>query len=250
MLFTVITIFPQIFSSYLDQSIINKAVGKGIAEIRITDLRDYAEGRHRVVDDSPYGGEAGMVMKPEPLFRCLEDLKGREENKRAKVIFLTPDGELFTQKTAIELSKEESIILLCGRYKGIDERVREHLVDMEISIGNYVLTGGELPALVVIDAVMRMIPGTLGNMESAENDSFFRGLLSSPVYTRPPDFMGMNVPDILLSGNHEKIGEWRLAESLRRTLIRRPDLLEAVPLGEKEKEIISKLKTEMKDNDR
>ena len=249
MFFTVITIFPEAFKSYLEQSVISKAIEKGIAGIDIVDLRNYADGKHKVVDDYPYGGEAGMVMKPEPITRCITDLKTRDVSKSAKTVFLTPDGELFTQKKAIELAAEKSLILLCGRYKGIDERVRESIVDHEISIGNYVLTGGELPAMVVIDSVMRMLPGTLGNIESAENDSFFNGLLSSPVYTRPPEFQGMKVPDVLLSGNHKQINEWKIKESLRRTMKRRPDLLETVKLSDKDKALLEKLMKETEKDD-
>jgi len=240
MLIHIITIFPQSFEAYFSQSILKKAIDNKIVEINIIDLRNYAEGRHRVVDDYPFGGEAGMVMKPEPIFRCVGEIK--KKNDKAKLIFLTPDGDLYNQETAKKLAGEEEIILLCGRYKGVDERVRKSLVDLEISIGNYVVSGGELPAMIVTDSIMRMIPGVLGNMESAESDSFFTGLLSSPVYTRPAEFRNMKVPSVLLSGNHEEIRKWKIEESLINTLRKRPELIRESSLSGEEKTILGKIK--------
>ncbi|RMF94401.1 MAG: tRNA (guanosine(37)-N1)-methyltransferase TrmD [Candidatus Schekmanbacteria bacterium] len=242
MIVHIVTIFPNSFDGYLNQSILKKAIEKKLIEIDIIDLRDYAEGKHRVVDDYPFGGEAGMVMKPEPIFRCIEKIK--EKNPKAKVIFLTPDGKLYNQEIVKELSKEEEIILLCGRYKGVDERVRKSLVDMEISIGNYVVSGGELPAMIVVDSVMRMLPGALGNMESAESDSFYKGLLGAPVYTRPAEFRNMKVPSILLSGNHKEIRKWKIKESIKNTLLKRPELINEANLNDEEKKIYEDLKNE------
>ncbi|HEY4643483.1 MAG TPA: tRNA (guanosine(37)-N1)-methyltransferase TrmD, partial [Bacteroidota bacterium] len=188
------------------------------------DLRDYTNDKHRTIDDTPYGGGAGMVLKPEPIFRCVEALKAARNYD--EVILLTPDGERFAQKLANELSLKQNLIFLCGHYKGIDERVREALVSQEISVGDYVLTGGELPALVVIDAVVRLIPGVLGDAESALDDSFQQNSLDYPHYTRPPEFKGMKVPEVLLTGHHSEIKKWREAQALKRTSERRKDLLD------------------------
>jgi tRNA (guanine37-N1)-methyltransferase len=219
----IITAVPQIFESPINSSIIKRAREKGIVEIYIHDLHDYAHNKYRQIDDHPYGGGAGMILKPEPIFECIEKLK--EEREYDEVIFLTPDGEVFNQKMANELAKLNNLILLCGHYKGVDERVREALITKEISIGDYVLTGGELPALVVIDATIRLIPGVLHDIESAMTDSFQTGLLDHPHYTRPAEYRGMKVPDVLLSGNHEAIKKWRYEKALERTLSRRKDLL-------------------------
>ena len=240
MVIHIITIFPDSFNAYFNRSIIKKAIDRKIIEIDIIDLRDYADGKHKVVDDYPFGGEAGMVMKPDPIFKCIEEIK--KHNPQAKVIFLTPDGKLYHQDTAKKLSRENEIVLLCGRYKGVDERVRKVLVDLEISIGNYVVSGGELPAMIVADSIMRMIPGALGNIESAESDSFFRGLLGAPVYTRPAEYKNMKVPSVLLSGNHEEIRKWKIKESLKNTLHRRPELLGESSLSEEEKSFLKEIK--------
>jgi len=220
----VATGFPRLLAGPLDESILKRAQERKIVEIVLHDLRDYATDRHRTIDDAPYGGGSGMILKPEPVFACLESLtaQGRYDD----VIYLSADGEPLTQKVANALSLKERLILLCGHYKGIDERIRETLVTREISIGDYVLTGGELPALVLIDAIVRLIPGVLNDGESMLTDSFQDGLIDAPSYTRPAEFRGMHVPDVLLSGNHEEVAAWRMAERRRRTHERRNDLLE------------------------
>ena len=220
----VVTGFPALVSGPLSESMIARAREKGLADIVVHDLRDYAEGKHRSIDDAPYGGGAGMILKPEPVFALVESLKAARHYD--DVIYLSADGEHLTQQGANALSLKESLILLCGHYKGIDERIRQKLVTREISIGDYVLTGGELPALVLIDAIVRLIPGVMSDGESLLTDSFQDGLLDAPSYTRPPEFRGMRVPDILLSGNHEEIAAWRMAERRRRTEERRNDLME------------------------
>jgi tRNA (guanine37-N1)-methyltransferase len=218
----IITIFPQQFESVFACSIIKRARQKGIVDIRLHNLRDYSTDKHRKVDDYPYGGGAGMVMMIEPIYNCIKNLQ--EQCRYDEIIFLTPDGELFEQKTANYLSTLNNIILLCGHYKGVDERVREHLITKEISIGDYVLSGGEIAAMVVTDAVVRLIPGVLGDETSALSDSFQDGLLAPPVYTRPSDFMGWKVPDVLKTGNTGEIEKWRYEQSLLRTKMRRPNL--------------------------
>jgi len=211
----IITALPKLLESPLRESIIERAQAKSLVEICVHDLRKYTHDKHKTVDDTPYGGGAGMVLKPEPFFECVNELKKQREYE--DVIFLAPDGELFTQKMAIELSLKKSIILLCGHYKGVDQRVRDALATREISIGNYVLTGGELPALVIVDAVVRLIPGVLGNGESALTDSYQDGLLGYPVYTRPAEYQGMKVPEVLLSGNHSEIERWRQEQREKKT---------------------------------
>jgi len=220
----ILTIFPDMFMGPFDQSIVKRALEKSLVEIHLHDLRDYAGNKYRSVDDYPYGGGAGMVMMIEPIVACIESLAS--ERAYDEVIFLTPDGELFNQAIANELSLKNNIILLCGHYKGVDERIREHLITREISIGDYVLSGGELAAAVLTDAVVRLLPGVLGNETSALTDSFQDGLLSPPVYTRPAEFRGWKVPDILLSGNERKIFEWRMEKALERTRMRRPEMLD------------------------
>lgn len=225
MRFDIITIFPAAFTGLFDFSIIRRATDKGIAEIHLHDLRDYSLNKYRSVDDYPYGGGAGMVMMIEPIARCITKL--RHERRYDEIIFLTPDGQLLDQGVANEMSLKGNLILLCGHYKGIDERVREHLITRELSIGNYVLSGGELAAVVLVDSVIRLIPGVLGDETSALSDSFQDGLLSAPVYTRPADYKGWKVPEILLSGHEEKIREWRIRQAIDRTKKRRPGLLES-----------------------
>jgi tRNA (guanine37-N1)-methyltransferase len=243
MRFYVITIFPNIFYSYLNEGIINKAIKKGLIEIMIHNLRDYTSNKHKTVDDYPYGGGSGMVMKPEPFFKAVETIAPDKNNRR--VIILTPSGKLFNQDLALELSKEtKDIILLCGRYEAIDERVKIGLSAEEISIGDYILTGGELPALVIIDSVSRLIPGVLGDEHSKDIESFSWGILDYPHYTRPPVFRDLSVPEILLSGNHEDIRRWRRKEALRRTLQRRPELLEKANLNEEDYKLIKEIKEE------
>jgi len=241
--FDIITIFPEIFHAYLSESILKRAVLKGLVEVRVHNLRDFTVDRHRTVDDCAYGGGPGMVMKPEPFFAAVETL--RPDPAGGRIIMMSPAGRKFDQDMAVELSKEtRHLLFLCGRYEAIDERVRIALVDDEISIGDYVLTGGELPALVIIDAVTRLIPGVLGDKNSAEAESFSWGILDYPHYTRPPVFGNMAVPGILLSGNHKDIDRWRRKEALRRTLDRRPDLLEKGGLSDDDYKLIEEIKEE------
>ena len=220
----VVTGFPKLLEGPLGESMMKRAREKGLVEVVLHDLRDHTTDRHRTIDDTPYGGGAGMVLKPEPIFACVEKLQA--ERRYDEVIYLTADGERFAQRTANTLSLAKALILICGHYKGIDERVRERLVTRELSIGDYVLTGGELAALVVIDAVARLVPGVLGDGESLLSDSFQDDLLGSPQYTRPAEFRGMAVPDVLLNGNHREIAAWREEQQRRRTAERRNDLLE------------------------
>ena len=217
----VVTIFPDMIRAMLDFSIVKRAREAGVVDVQVHDLRFWAPGLHRSTDDTPYGGGAGMVMRPGPIFDCVESLPRLPETR---VALLTPQGRTFSQAMARELSLCPHLVLICGHYEGFDERVREHLVTEEISVGDYVLTGGELPALLVIDAVTRLQPGALGSADSAEDDTFSEGLLEYPHYTRPPDFRGWRVPDVLLSGHHAEIAKWRRKEQFRRTLARRPDL--------------------------
>lgn len=220
----IITAFPKIFASPLNESMLMKAQERGVVEMVVHDLRDYAHDKHKTVDDSPYGGGAGMVLKPEPIFECVEELFA--ERAYDEVILLAADGETFAQSMANEMSLKQNLIFVCGHYKGVDERIRDRLVTKEISIGDYVLTGGEIAALAVIDAVVRLLPGALGDSESALNDSFQSGLLDCPQFTRPADYRGMKVPDVLLSGDHGEVRKWREEMSLSRTSKRRPDLIE------------------------
>lgn len=220
----ILTVLPEMFESPLGCSILKRARDKGLAEIVVHNLRDYTTDRHRKVDDYPFGGEAGMVMKVQPVEACINALKAQREYD--DVIFTSPDGETFNQKMANTLSMTGNLIILCGHYKGVDYRIREHLVTKEISIGDYVLTGGELPALVMTDAIVRLIPGAIGDEQSALSDSFQDNLLAPPIYTRPADYNGWKVPGILLSGHEAKIDEWRHEQSLERTRRLRPDLLE------------------------
>jgi tRNA (guanine37-N1)-methyltransferase len=219
----ILTLFPNMFEGPFSQSILKRAKEKGIVTIGLHDIRDYSTNKHKTVDDYPFGGGAGMVMMIEPVARCLEYLK--EKTNYDEIIYMSPDGELLTQKVANRLSSLKSIILLCGHYKGIDERIREHFITREISVGNYVLSGGELAAAVLTDAVVRLIPGVLNDETSALSDSFQDDLISPPVYTRPSDFQGWKVPDILLSGNDKEIAKWKHEQSVERTRQRRPDLL-------------------------
>lgn len=237
--FDVVTLFPEMFDSPFASSIIGKAVANGLVSITAHNLRDWAEGRHQVTDDTPYGGGAGMVMKPEPICRALEGLK--QQQPGVKVLLMTPQGQPFNQAAAESLSVEAGLILVCGRYEGFDERVRSY-VDAEYSVGDFVLTGGELPAMVIIDAVARLLPGVLGSAGSAVADSFSDGLLEHPHYTRPAEFMGQQVPAVLLSGNHAKIAAWRRSQQLQRTLQRRPDLLANVQLTDDELSELERLR--------
>ncbi len=223
MRFDIFTLFPEVFQPYLNASIIKRARQNGLLDVELFNIRDWATDRHHTTDDTPYGGGGGMVMKPEPVFSAVESVLG--ETRDIPLILMTPQGRPFTQQMALELSKHSHIALLCGHYEGVDERIREHLVTDEISIGDYVLTGGELPALVILDAVSRYLPGVLGDPTGAEDDSHASGLLEYPHYTRPPVFRDWPVPDVLLSGNHAEINRWRLEQSIERTRQKRPDIL-------------------------
>lgn len=235
----IITLFPNMFAGPFAESIIGRAIEHHLVTIVAHDLRDYGLGKHRVVDDRPYGGGPGMVLKPEPLFELVERIKGGD---RVPVILLSPQGRLFGQKVAWELATHEQLVLICGHYEGVDERVREHLVSDEVSIGDYVLTGGELAAMVVVDAVVRLLPGVLGSEESPRDDSHATGLLGYPQYTRPQVYRGWAVPQVLLSGNHSQVARWRREQSLLRTLARRPDLLEKADLSAEERRFIETMK--------
>ena len=239
MIFDVLTLFPGMFDSPLQESIIGRATKQGLLQVRAHNLRDWAEGKHLTTDDTPYGGGEGMVMKPEPIARALKTIKG--QSPQAKVLLMTPQGTRFTQQHAKDLALEEGLVFLCGRYEGFDERVRQSLVDAEFSIGDFVMTGGELPAMVMIDAIARFLPGVLGSSASAETDSFSDGLLEYPQYTRPAEFNGMAVPQILLSGDHGKIARWRREQQLLRTWQRRPDLLEQVELSDEDNKTLERL---------
>ena len=243
MQFDVFTLLPEIFPPYLESSILNRARQKGLIDVRVHNIRDYTHDKHHMTDDTPYGGGGGMVMKPEPIFEAVETVLGLAAPlSNIPIILLTPQGRVFTQRVAEELSRYERIALLCGRYEGVDERIREHLVTDEISIGDYVLTGGELPALMIIDAVSRLLPGVLGDPTGAEDDSHSMGLLEYPHYTKPPEFRGWKVPDVLASGNHAKIDKWRREQALTRTFNKRPDMLEKAELSKEDIKFLKSLK--------
>ena len=237
----ILTLFPGMFAGPFGESIIRRAIDQGLVDIDIYNIRDYTRDKHHVVDDSPYGGGPGMVLKPEPLFEAVEAVK---EGADIPVILLTPQGRLFNQGIAEELAGQEEIILICGHYEGVDERVREHLVTDEVSIGDYVLSGGEFAAMVVVDAVVRQLPGALGSEESVGDDSHSNGLLEYPQYTRPQSFRGWEVPEILLSGNHAEIERWRRGQSLRRTAERRPDLMERAALSDEDRKLMARMERE------
>lgn len=239
----ILTLFPGLIASYLAESIVGRACDKGLLSTRVVDIRDYGIGRHRVTDDSPYGGGAGMVMKPEPIFEAMDELSA--DGRPRLVIMPCPQGKPFDQKRAEELAVEKRVLtFICGRYEGIDERVRLSLVDEEISLGDYILTGGELAALAIIDAAVRLVPGVLGDERSSEVDSFSWGLLDYPHYTRPPVYRGYEVPDILLSGNHGEVERYRRKEALRLTLLKRPDLLNKADLSDLDRKDIEDIKKE------
>lgn len=234
----ILTLFPDMFSGPFAESIVRRAVDRDLVSISIHNHREWGLGKHRMVDDYPFGGGTGMVMKPEPLFEAVEAIKAASDQS-APVILLTPQGRVFNQEVAAELAQHDRIILICGHYEGVDERVGEHLATDEISIGDYVLTGGELAAMVIVDAVVRQLPGVLGSDESAKDDSHANGLLEHPQYTRPQSYRGWDVPDILLSGNHAEIAKWRRQQSILRTLRRRPELLERADLSPEERGLVS-----------
>jgi tRNA (guanine37-N1)-methyltransferase len=237
----VLTLFPAMFQGPLQESILRRAQDKGLVTIAVHDLRDWTHDRHRVVDDVPYGGGAGMVLKPEPVFEAVEALR---QGPRSTVVALTPQGLRFGQGMALELARLPHVILLCGRYEGFDDRIPRGLQALEVSIGDVVLSGGEIPALVVLDATVRLIPGVLGDEASALSDSFATGLLEHPHYTRPPRFRGMEVPPILLSGDHRAIARWRRKEALRRTRQRRPDLLSRASLSDLDRKLLAEIERE------
>lgn len=263
MQFEVFTLLPEIFPPYLDNSIMKRARERGLIDVRVHNIRDYTHDKHHTTDDTPYGGGGGMVMKPEPVFEAIETVlglssstteitEGTENSKETSlvgpvpIILLTPQGRVFNQSIAKELSQHPRIVLLCGRYEGIDERIREHLVTDEISIGDYVLTGGELPALILIDAISRLLPDVLGDPTGAEDDSHAMGLLEYPHYTRPPEFRGWKVPEELLTGAHAKIDKWRREQALLRTLKKRPDMLEKAELTKADLKFLKSLEYEVK----
>ena len=262
MRFDVLTLFPPIFASPLQESILKRAIDAGRLTVAVRNIRDYAVDKHHVTDDVPYGGGGGMVMKPEPIFAAVKDILRKEREAKSEghtgesapyaprstlhiprplIILLTPQGRLFTQAVARELATQDWIVLICGRYEGVDERVRQYLATDEISIGDYVLTGGELPALVIIDAVTRLLPGVLGDPGATMDDSHAEGLLEYPHYTRPADFQGHAVPDVLVSGHHAQVARWRREQSLRRTWERRPDLLTQAKLAQADREFLARL---------
>jgi len=249
MQFEVFTLLPEVFPSYLETSIIKRARERDLINVRVYNIRDYTRDKHHTTDDNPYGGGGGMVMKPEPVFEAMETVLDINPNQtppepasNIPIILLTPQGRVFDQSIAQELSQYPRIVLLCGRYEGIDERIREHLVTDEISIGDYVLTGGELPALILIDAITRLLPDALGDPTGAQDDSHAMGLLEYPHYTRPPEFRGWKVPDVLLSGDHAKIEKWRREQALLRTFNKRPDMLVKTELSKTDKKFLDSLK--------
>ncbi|MCK4403624.1 MAG: tRNA (guanosine(37)-N1)-methyltransferase TrmD [candidate division Zixibacteria bacterium] len=247
MLIDILTIFPGMFSGPLDESLLKKAREKNLLKVRIHNIRDFAEDKHKTTDDTPFGGRGGMVMKLEPLCKALDSLWDQDNEKlQTSIILTTACGEKFSQSKAQELSLKDHLIIICGHYKGTDERLKMLYPVEEISIGDYVLTGGEIPALVILDSVVRLIPGVLGDFESAQTDSFFEGILGPPQYTRPPEFKGLKVPEVLLSGDHEKIKKWRQKEALKRTFNHRPDLLNWEQLSDEEREWIKKIERERK----
>jgi len=262
MQFEVFTLLPEIFPPYLDNSIMKRARERGLINVRVYNIRDYTHDKHHTTDDTPYGGGGGMVMKPEPIFEAIEsvlglssalsEVEGQGEvesqpkpDSSIPIILLTPQGRVFNQSIAQELSQHSRIVLLCGRYEGIDERIREYLVTDEISIGDYVLTGGELPALILIDAISRLLPDVLGDPTGAQDDSHAMGLLEYPHYTRPPEFRGWKIPDVLLTGAHAKIDKWRREQALLRTFNKRPDMLEKADLTKEDKKFVEGLKSKV-----
>ena len=238
----ILTIFPEIFDSFKNWSIIGRAIENDIFSLDTINIRDYSKNKHKKVDDYPFGGGPGMIMTPEPIYDSIKDKK----NENTKIVFLSPQGKKYNQELARDLSKEEHLILLCGHYEGIDNRIIENYIDMEISIGDYVLTGGEIPAMVLVESIVRLLPGVLAQSESFEEESHYNGLLEHSQYTRPRDFSGYEVPEILLSGDHKKIEEWKKENSLENTLIKRPDLLNNINLSKDEIKILDKLKNKTK----
>ncbi|MBW1710114.1 MAG: tRNA (guanosine(37)-N1)-methyltransferase TrmD [Deltaproteobacteria bacterium] len=245
MRFDVVTLFPQLFDSFLRESLIGKALDKEVFEVRLIDIRDFTTDRHRTADDRPYGGGAGMILMPEPLAKAISFARETDtDGVESRVVLLNPVGQPFSQQRAIKYATLEHLILVCGRYEGIDHRISLTLIDEEISLGDFVLSGGEVPAMAVIEAVTRLLPGVLGAAESVEEETFSNGLLEYPQYTRPRDFQGLAVPEVLLSGNHEAIRKWRRRESLKRTFQRRPDMLAKAELSDSDREFLGQLSKE------
>ncbi|KAB0672401.1 tRNA (guanosine(37)-N1)-methyltransferase TrmD [Oryzomonas sagensis] len=242
MIFDILTLFPGMFAGPFDESIIRRGKDKQLIEIALHNIRDWATDRHQTADDAPYGGGAGMVMKVEPLAACIEAVKARRP--ASTVVMTSPQGRRLTHRVAAELAGSDGLIIVCGRYEGIDERIRQLYVDDDISLGDYVLSGGEIAAMAIVDTVTRLVPGVLGSDESAETDSFCDGLLEYPQYTRPPEFAGIKVPEVLLSGNHELIRKWRRRESLRKTRSLRPDLLEDIALNKEDRALLAEIERE------
>ncbi|MBC7263429.1 MAG: tRNA (guanosine(37)-N1)-methyltransferase TrmD [Chloroflexi bacterium] len=239
MRFDILTLFPGLFAGIFEESIVKRAIESGLVSIHLHNIRDYTTDKHHITDDMPYGGGGGMVMKPEPIFRAVEAVMA--DGPAGPIILLSPQGRLFTQEMALELAAQPRLVLICGRYEGVDERVRLHLATDEISIGDYVLSGGEIPAMVIVEAVTRLLPSALGDPMATLRDSYAEGLLEHPHYTRPAEFRGHRVPEVLLSGNHAEIVRWRRRESLRRTLERRPDLLARARLSDEDREYLRSL---------
>ncbi|MCR5559830.1 MAG: tRNA (guanosine(37)-N1)-methyltransferase TrmD [Schwartzia sp.] len=238
----ILTLFPAMFEGPFTESILKRSIEQGILDIHLTNFRNFAYDKHRQVDDSPFGGGSGMVLKPEPLFRAVQHVKAQSAAQKKRVVLLSPNGVTFTQNKAKELAEYEQLILICGHYEGFDARIEHNLADEAVSIGDYVLTGGELPAMVMVDTIARMLPGVLGSAESAVTDSFYDSILEFPQYTRPRSYMGMDVPEVLFSGDHAKIAAWRKQQALSETIKNRPDLLENYTLDDEEKKFLESLK--------
>jgi tRNA (guanine37-N1)-methyltransferase len=244
--FDVLTLFPGMFDSLLSESILKRSLERGLLSVALHDIRDYATDKHHVTDDTPYGGGGGMVMKPEPIFAAVESIL--EDGETPPIVLLTPQGRLFDHSVARSLSRDRHIVLICGRYEGVDERVRQHLATDELSVGDYVLSGGELAAMVILDAVARLLPGALGDPGASCDDSHARGLLEGPQYTRPALFRDWQVPEVLLSGNHAAVARWRREQALRRTFQRRPDLLESAQLTTQDRAFLARLREDAADS--
>ena len=244
--FHILTLFPDMFAPMQAQGVLSRAVSKNLIKLSLYDIRDYTTDRHRQVDDYPFGGGPGMLMKPEPVFSAVASIREQLDANKIPTILMSPQGNPFSQKKAVELSENKNIILICGRYEGFDERIREYLATDEISLGDFIVSGGELPAMLLIDAISRLVPNVVGSSDSIQNDSFFNGLLQFPQYTRPASFRDMGVPDVLLSGNHDQIRKWREIKSLEKTYKRRPDLLDQLELTREQRDIVESFDSDNK----